>query len=52
MKIRPAVLLGEIILGIVSVLGMAWGYEQVSSAAVVGIVALLPKLVETEANGN
>lgn len=48
MRIRPAVLLGEIILGTICALAMYLNYKEVAVAAVVGICALLPKLVDSE----
>ena len=48
MKIRPAVLLGEILLGTVAVMAMLLGMEPIAGVAVGGICALLPKLVESE----
>ena len=48
MKIRPAVLLGEIILGVICALAMYLNFKEVAVAAIVGITALLPKLVDSE----
>jgi len=50
-KIRPAILLGEIILGLVAGLALYLGYNEVATAAVAGICATLPKLVESEEKG-
>ena len=47
-KIRPAVLLGEIVLATVACMAMVYNFEQVAIAATVGIASLLPKLVESE----
>ena len=48
MRIRPAVLLGELLLGIIVALAMLWGFKEVALAGVVGICSLLPKLVDSE----
>jgi len=50
MKIRIAIWLGEVILGAVAIYAMYLGMEQVATGAIVGIVALLPKLVQAEKN--
>lgn len=48
MRIRPAVLLGELMLGVIVVVAMMLGFKEIALAAVVGITALLPKLVDSE----
>ena len=48
MKIRPAVLLGEVMLGCIAGVGMYLGFENIAAVAVGGICALLPKLVDSE----
>lgn len=48
MRIRIAIWLGEIILGCLAGYAMYLGLKEVALAAAVGIVALLPKLVEAE----
>ena len=48
MKIRVAVLLGELVLGLVAYFAMLYGFETVAGAAVGGICATLPKLVEAD----
>lgn len=50
-KIRPAILLGEIALGLIAYAAMTFGFETVAGAAVGGICAILPKLVESEEKG-
>jgi len=50
-KIRPAILLGEIVLGLIAYFAMVYGFETVAGAAVGGICATLPKLVESEELG-
>jgi hypothetical protein len=47
-KIRPAILLGEFLLAAVAGVGLWLGYAEVATAAVAGICATLPKLVESE----
>jgi hypothetical protein len=47
-KIRPAILLGEVILGIIAWGAIQEGMTELATACVVGIAALLPKLVESE----
>ena len=48
MRVRLAIWLGEILLGAICWQAMVMGYKEVAVAAAVGIVALLPKLVESE----
>lgn len=50
-KIRPAILLGELVLGLVAYFALVLGFETVAGAAVGGICATLPKLVESEEKG-
>ena len=50
-KIRPAILLGELALGIVAYFAMQFGYPEIAGVAVGGICATLPKLVESEEKG-
>jgi len=50
-KIRPAIWLGEIVLGGIAGAALWLGYETVAVAAVAGICATLPKLVESEEKG-
>jgi len=47
-KIRPAILLGELVLGTIAVVGLWVGSVEVATACVAGIAATLPKLVESE----
>ena len=47
-KMRVAIWLGELSLTFLCYQAMVLGYENVATGAVVGIVALLPKLLETE----
>lgn len=47
-RIRPAILLGILILGGAIFLGLHYGNSEVAVGATVGIVGLLPKLVESE----
>ena len=47
-KWRLAIWLGEITLGLLCWQAMVLGFKEVAVASVVGIVALLPKLVESE----
>jgi len=51
-KIRPAILLGELVLGAVAYVALVMGFETVAGAAVGGICATLPKLVESEEKGS
>ena len=51
-KIRPAILLGELVLGAVAYFALVLGFETVAGAAVGGICATLPKLVESEEHGS
>ena len=51
-KWRIAIWLGEITLALLCWQAMVMGYKEVAVAAVVGIVALLPKLVESEEKGS
>jgi len=48
MKIRPAVLLGILVLGVAIYLGLYFSNSEVAVGATVGIAGLLPKLVESE----
>jgi len=47
-KMRIAIWLGELSLTFLCYEAMVLGYTEVATGAVVGIVALLPKLLETE----
>ena len=51
MKIRPAVLLGELGLTIITCLAMVYGFKEVAIAAVTAIAATMHKLVESEEKG-
>jgi len=48
MKIRPAILLGELVLTFIAWQAMVYGFEPIAGVAVGGICATLPKLVESE----
>ena len=48
MRIRLGILLGEFMLGTIAGVAMWLGYEPVAAAAVGGICAVLPKLVDSE----
>ena len=48
MKIRPGILLGELVMGTGIALAMIWGFEQVSLVLAGGLCTLLPKLIESE----
>ena len=50
-KIRPAIWVGEIALAVLGWQAMQIGLTEVAIACVVGITALLPKLVESEEKG-
>lgn len=50
-KLRPAIWAGEIALAVICVFAMKMGFQEIGVAAVVGITALLPKLVESEEKG-
>jgi len=50
-KWRIAIWLGELSLALLCWQAMLLGYQEVATGAVVGIVALLPKLVESEEKG-
>ncbi len=54
MKIRwrIAIWLGELSLLAICIVAMVLGMEEVAMGSVVGIVALLPKLVESEEKGD
>jgi len=45
---RPAIWIGEFVLGAIAICGMLWGFKEVALVAVGAIAALLPKLVESE----
>lgn len=47
-KMRIAIWLGELSLTFLCYSAMVLGYTEVATGAVVGMVALLPKLLETE----
>jgi len=47
-KMRIAVWIGEFSLTFLCYEAMVLGYTEVATGAVVGVVALLPKLLETE----
>ena len=51
-KIRPAILLGELVLGIVACIALYLGIETVAGVAVGGICATLSKFVESEEKGS
>ena len=51
-KIRPGILLGEIVLGTVAIWVACLGYPEIAGVAVGGICATLPKLVESEEKGD
>ena len=46
MRVRIPILLGEFILGVVAVVAMYIGYEQIATGAVVAIAATLDKVVQ------
>lgn len=48
MKVRPAILLGETILGAIAIIALFLGYDIAAGVAIGGICATLPKLVESE----
>lgn len=50
MKIRIAIWLGEVILASIAGYALYLGQTEIASGCVVGIVALLPKLVQAEKN--
>lgn len=45
---RPAIWIGESILGAIAIVAMFSGFEKMGLVAVGAIAALLPKLVESE----
>ena len=47
-KIRPAILLGELLLGLITYSAMVMDVEEVALVAVGAIAALLPKIIESE----
>lgn len=51
-KLRPAILLGEIVLMVVAIVAMVSSYESIAAGCVGAIAATLPKLVESEEKGN
>ena len=50
-KVRPAILLGEIVLGVALVVSIMHAQTEIAMGCVVGIAAVLPKLVESEEVG-
>ena len=49
---RIAIWLGELSLLVICIVAMALGFAEIAMGSVVGIVALLPKLVESEEKGD
>ena len=47
-KIRPAILLGELVLGGIAVVAILFEAKDIAGVAAGGICATLPKLVESE----
>jgi len=47
-KVRLSILVGEIVLGVVSIVALWLGYPEAATAAIGGICGTLPKLVESE----
>lgn len=50
-RLRPAIWLGEIALACLAWYALNQGMSEVGTACIVGITALLPKLVESEEKG-
>ena len=50
-KIRPAILLGELALTAIAIVAMMFGFTEIAGVAVGGICATLPKLVDSEEHG-
>lgn len=50
-KIRPAVLLGEFVMGTIACLAIVYGDVEIAVGAVTGIAATIHKLVESEEKG-
>ena len=48
MRIRLGILLGEFVLGGIAAFALYLGFDTVAGAAVGGICAVLPKLVDSE----
>jgi len=48
MKIRPGILLGEVVMALGIILAMVWGYKEVALVLAGGLCTLLPKLIESE----
>ena len=47
-KLRPQIFLSIIVLGILSVVGLLSGFNEIASGAIGGIIALCMKVLETE----
>jgi len=47
-KVRPQIFLAIIILGILAVMGLHYSQDQVSTAALAGIVALAMQILQNE----
>ena len=47
-KIRPQIFLSIIVLGVLSVVGIIHGHNEIASGAIGGIIALGMKVLETE----
>ncbi len=47
-KFRLSIVLGELILGAIALVAMQSGLTEVAVGAVTGLVALLPKIIESE----
>lgn len=48
MKWRPQILIAMVILGIIAVMGLVYGYNEVTTGCGAGIIALGMKLLEGE----
>jgi len=48
MKIRPGILLGELVMALGIVLAMMWDFQEVALVLAGGLCSLLPKLIDSE----
>ncbi len=47
-KVRPQIIVAMVILGVIGVLGLLEGYNEIATASAVGITGLGMKLLENE----
>lgn len=51
LKHRPALWIGELCVTLITVVAMLSGHDNIATAGLVAMAALLPKLVESEEKG-